>query len=369
MLCYLGQGALILADPSAEKNPFFAMVPTGGATFALVLLSSLATIIASQALISGAFSLTRQAMQLGYFPRVTIKHTAHHAEGQIYIPEVNWMLAIGCIFLVLTFRSSDHLASAYGIAVTGTMAISSVVFFVVARETWHWPQKKALWVLTLFLSFDIPFFLANTVKLADGGWVPVLIGTVIITGMLIWNKGRTLLAEHAMTRLPTLEEALPIIRSRCVARVPGMAVFLASNADRVPAILMHQVERLRTLHENVVLLTIQTASEPEVADDKRLTFTPAIDGVSRIVAVYGFMESPQVLWVMRRAEEAGVLKFVPEETTYMLGRETFLATDAGGMGRFAESIFGYLQRNSIAADRSFGLPANQVVEMGVQIDL
>jgi KUP system potassium uptake protein len=369
LLCYFGQGALVLADPAAAKNPFYAMVPTGGWTIALVILSSLATIIASQALISGAFSLTRQAMHLGYFPRVTIKHTAHHSEGQIYIPEINWMLAIGCLFLVLTFQSSAKLASAYGIAVTGTMVITSLVFYVVTRETWGWSRLKAGAVLALFLAIDVPFFAANTVKLADGGWVPVAIGIVLISAMLIWNKGRTLMAQHHLTRLPTLQEALPIIESRVAARVPGTAVFLASSPDRVPAIMLHQIERMRVLHENVVLMTIQRSFEPVVESAQRVVFSSAEHGIYRVIACYGYMETPDVPALVEAARAAGFVKAPADEVTYFLGRENILASDAGAMKKFPESIFAFLQRNSISADKSFGIPAKQVVEMGVQIDL
>jgi KUP system potassium uptake protein len=200
VLCYFGQGALVLRDPATVENPFFSMVPAGGATLALVALSSVATVIASQALISGAFSLTRQAMQLGYFPRVTIRHTAAHTEGQIYIPQINWILAFGCLLLVIGFQKSDRLASAYGIAVTGTMMLTSYVYYVVMRHTWRWPLPVALAILVLFLSFDVPFFAANTVKIFDGGWVPVLIGVAFIAAMLNWSKGRTLIMEEYLRR-------------------------------------------------------------------------------------------------------------------------------------------------------------------------
>jgi KUP system potassium uptake protein len=200
VLCYFGQGALVLRDPATVENPFFSMVPAGGATLALVALSSVAPVIASQALISGAFSLTRQAMQLGYFPRVTIRHTAAHTEGQIYIPQINWILAFGCLLLVIGFQKSDRLASAYGIAVTGTMMLTSYVYYVVMRHTWRWPLPVALAILVLFLSFDVPFFAANTVKIFDGGWVPVLIGVAFIAAMLNWSKGRTLIMEEYLRR-------------------------------------------------------------------------------------------------------------------------------------------------------------------------
>src|ERR1700733_11733861 len=230
-LCYLGQGALVLRDPSAGDKPFFSMVPTGLPTYLLVALSSMATVIASQALISGAFSLTRQAMLLGYLPRVTVKHTAFDTEGQIYIPEVNRLLAVGCILLVLTFRESVKLAAAYGIAVTGTMAITSVLYYIVARYTWRWSAWKAGGLLALFMSFDIPFLLANLFKFFDGGYVPMLIGAALIAGMLIWSHGRTSLLESYARRFPTFDTARPIL-DRCIStRVPGTAVFLSRSPN------------------------------------------------------------------------------------------------------------------------------------------
>ena len=257
VLGYFGQGALILTDPKAIENPFFAMVPAGLPTYLLVLLSSAATVIASQALISGAFSLTRQAMLLGYLPRVTVKHTAFYTEGQIYIPEVNRLLAAGCILLVLTFRESVKLAAAYGIAVTGTMAITSVLYFIVARYTWHWSAWKAGALLVFFLSFDIPFLAANLFKFFDGGYVPMMIGAALIAGMLIWSRGRTALIAQYSRRYSTFEKAKPLIHRFLCSRVPGSAVFLAPDADHVPPVLMHHVERSRSLHETVVLLTVK----------------------------------------------------------------------------------------------------------------
>src|SRR5580692_8713677 len=278
VLGYLGQGALLLADPKAIENPFFAMVPAGLPTYLLVLLSSAATVIASQALISGAFSLTRQAMLLGYLPRVTVKHTAFYTEGQIYIPEVNRLLAVGCITLVLTFRESVKLAAAYGIAVTGTMAITSILYYIVTRYSWGWSNWKAGGLLLLFLSFDIPFLLANLFKFLDGGYVPMLIGAALIAGMLIWSRGRTALMESYARRFPTFDTARPILE-RCIStRVPGTAVFLSRSPNHVPPILVHHVERTRSLHESVILLTVEEATAPVVPEASRTRVTNLGDG-------------------------------------------------------------------------------------------
>jgi KUP system potassium uptake protein len=369
VLCYFGQGALILRDPSTAENPFFSMVPAGAATLALVGLSSVATVIASQALISGAFSLTRQAMQLGYFPRVTIKHTAAHTEGQIYIPQINWILAVGCLLLVVGFQKSDRLASAYGIAVTGTMALTSLVYYVVMRHTWKWSKAVCLAVLFLFLSFDLPFFAANTVKILDGGWVPVLIGVGFIAAMLIWSKGRTLIVEEYLRRSATMEHALPPLLARVVARLPGTGIFMSSTTTHAPPVLVHMIERERALHERVVILTVVTETIPEVPEERRLEVRSLGDDIYQAIASYGFMQEPDVPKVLGEAASLLGLSIDPQQTTYYLGRESVQGGQKGGMGSFAESLFSYLQRNAVTADRHFHIPPRQVIEIGIQLDL
>jgi KUP system potassium uptake protein len=373
VLCYFGQGALLLREPAALENPFFALVPhflpQGPATLALVILSSAATVIASQALISGAFSLTRQAMQLGYFPRVTIKHTSHHTEGQIYVPEINWLLAAGCILLVLAFRESGRLASAYGIAVTGTMGITSVVFYVVCRQTWGWSRARALPLLLLFLAFDVPFFVANLFKFVDGGWVPVLIGVLLIAAMLIWSKGRTRIVEQYQKRFPTVEDAIPLLLAKAVVRLPGTAVFLSSNTTLAPPGLMHLVERTRALHRRVVLLTIVTDDVAEVPADRRVEVQPIDDQFCRITAHIGFMERPQVIDILVEGTARAGIPFDPSDATYYLGRETIVAKAQTTLGHIAEMVFAYLQRNAVTADSEFGIPPQQVVEIGTQIGI
>jgi KUP system potassium uptake protein len=369
VLCYFGQGALILSDPSTIENPFFSMVPNGWATLFLVVLSSAATVIASQALISGAFSLTRQAQDLGYFPRVTIRHTAAHTEGQIYIPQINWILAIGCLLLVLGFRKSDRLASAYGIAVTGTMMLTSVVYYVVTRHTFKWPRAACMLVLALFLSFDVPFFLANTVKILDGGWVPVFIGVGFIAAMLIWSKGRSLVLEEYSRRFGTVEEALPALAAKVIVRVPGVAVFMSSSASHAPPILIHMVERTRTLHEEVFLVTIATQMVPTVPADERLTVETLGQGFHRVVARFGFMEEPVVPKLLMEACERVKMPVEPDRVTYFLGREAITGHASGTLGRLAEGLFAYLQRNAVAADAVFHIPSKQAMEIGIQLDL
>jgi KUP system potassium uptake protein len=256
---------------------------------------------ASQALISGAFSLTRQAMLLGYLPQVTIKHTAYHTEGQIYIPEVNNLLAIGCLALVLTFRHSVKLAAAYGIAVTGTMAITCILYYIVVCHTWGWNRWKAGAILALFLTFDIPFLLANLFKFFDGGYVPMLIGAALIAGMLIWSRGRTKLMEIYAKRFSTFDAARPIITQSLSSRVPGAAVFIAPSAEYVPPVLVHHVQRSRSLHETVILLTVQRAAIPVVADKSRSQFSALGDGFYRLVIFFGYMELPLLLPALETA--------------------------------------------------------------------
>jgi KUP system potassium uptake protein len=368
-LCYLGQGALVLRDPRAIENPFYSLVPAGLPTYLLIVLSSAATVIASQALISGAFSLTRQAMLLGYLPRVTIKHTAYHTEGQIYIPEVNTMLAVGCLALVLTFRESVKLAAAYGIAVTGTMAITSVLYYIVTRYSWGWSNWKAGALLVLFLSFDIPFLLANLFKFFDGGYVPMLIGAALIAGMLIWSRGRTALMESYARRYSTFDTARPILDHWLSTRVPGTAVFLSPSPDHVPPILVHHVERSRSLHENVILLTVEQATVPVVLEESRSRLTALGDGFYRLIVSFGYMEEPLLLPALSAATRTLGISFDAADTTYYVGLETIVVKDEATINHIPAAIFSYLNRNAVHEERRYGMPLAQVVEIGAQIDI
>jgi KUP system potassium uptake protein len=369
VLCYLGQGALVLGNPQAAENPFYTLVPAGLPTYLLVALSSAATVIASQALISGAFSLTRQAMLLGYLPQVTIKHTAYHTEGQIYIPEVNGLLAVGCLALVLTFRESVKLAAAYGIAVTGTMAITSILYYIVARHTWGWSRWKAGAILAIFLSCDIPFLLANLFKFFDGGYVPMLIGAALIAGMLIWSRGRTSLMEKYARRFSTLDKARPILDRYLASRVPGTAVFISPSAEHVPPILMHHVERTRSLHETVILLTVRQETVPRVADELRSRLTALGDGFYRLVVSFGYMEEPLLLPVLHCVAQNLGLPLDSAETTYYVGHETIVVKDETSLNRIPEAIFSYLNRNAVHAEKRYGMPLDQVVEIGAQVNI
>jgi KUP system potassium uptake protein len=368
MLNYLGQGSLLLLHPDAADNPFFAMVPPGALTYALVGLATLATVIASQALISGAFSLTRQAIQLGYLPRMNIRHTSHHTEGQIYIGAINWFLALACLLLVVSFRESSRLAAAYGIAVTGTMAITSIVYFVVMRTDWKWPLWQALPLLVLFLCWDLPFFASNLLKFVDGGYVPLLIASLLFVLMLNWRRGRTVLTRRLAATAPSLPEFVAALPEG-VARVPGTGVFLSAQTANTPAVMLHYLKHAKAIHERVLILTVVTDRHPRVSLERSCQVEALGRGFHRVVMHTGFMERPRLPDRLAAACARGELAFDLHDTAYFVGRESFLATASGEMGRWSESLFAFLYRNSASPSGWFGLPAENVVEVGMQLDL
>ena len=368
LLSYFGQGALLLSDPSKATNPFYEMVPSV-MLYPMIFLATLAAIIASQALISGAFSLTRQAVQLGYCPRVTIVHTSGQQEGQIYIPEVNWALALATLGLVLYYQESTRLAAMYGPAVTTTMAITSVLFYFVARRNWNWPVWKALPLMLFFLAVDIPFFLSNMLKFEAGGWFPLGLGLVIFTLMTTWRTGRTQLAERFARQSMQLELFLDDVKANPPARVKGTAVFMAASATGTPPVLLHHLKHNKVLHDQVVLLSILSADSPTVPARERVTVEELGVGFYRVVARYGFMQSPAVPEIMAAARKEG-LKVDTLSMSYYLGRETlFPGTRAGGMMRWRKTLFFFMAKNSRAATDYFGIPPGRVVELGMQIDL
>ena len=367
-LSYLGQGALVLRDPHALANPFFAIVPSGPATYALVVLAAMATTIASQALISGVFSLTHQAVQLGYFPRVDIKHTSRAAEGQIYVPLMNWGLMTACVALVLSFKQSARLAGAYGIAVSGTMAITSIVFFDVTRKTWKWPLARSLPLLLLFLSFDLPFFGANLLKIVDGGYIPLLVGAAFFAIMLDWRIGRQIWRERMDQRSAPLAEFLDSLESSGVARVSGTAIYLSTTRE-APFVLVMQAKRIRSIMEHVVLLTVAIEHEPQVKETSRDEVESLESGFVRVTLHFGYMEIPEVPPALTRAIEKSGIPLRVDDATYYVGRETFIAGKGGKMGRVSEGLFAFLSRNAKSAIDHFGLPVERVVELGSRIDL
>jgi KUP system potassium uptake protein len=288
--------------------------------------------------------------------------------GTSYIPEVNRLLAVACILLVLTFRQSVKLAAAYGIAVTGTMAITSVLYYIAARYTWRWSASKSGLVLALFLSFDIPFLAANLFKFFEGGYVPMLIGATLIAGMLIWSRGRTALMEQYARRYSTFEKARPRIEQCLCSRVPGSAVVLAPDAKHVPPVLMHYVERSHSLHETVVLLNVKEAISPVVSEDSRFKVEVLGDGFYKLSVSFGYMEKPRLLPVLQTVAETGQIPFQANGATYYIGYETIIAKN-GGLHRVPEAVFSYLNRNSVHEERRYGMPPEQVVEIGTQVFL
>ena len=366
LLNYFGQGALVLRSPAAKDNPFFLLAPSA-LLLPLVVLATLAAIIASQALISGAFSLTQQSVQLGYSPRVHIVHTSAREAGQIYIPEVNGALMVGCLLLVLYFQTSSAMAAAYGIAVTGTMVITTILFGVVARQRWGWSYLSVISLTTLFLIVDLAFLAANAVKIRHGGWVPIVIAIFVFTLMSTWKRGRSLLGEKLAQGALPLNLFLEDVERRKPTRVPGTAVFMTSSAEGVPVVLLHHLKHNKVLHEQVVLMSVVAEEVPEVPSDERVTLEPLGQGFWRVTAHYGFMESPDVGDILSSAASAG-LRARPQETSFYLGRERLIPTGRSGMMKWRKKIFALMSRNARSATEFFNIPPNRVVELGTQLE-
>lgn len=368
MLNYLGQGALLLRDSEGARNPFYLLAP-GWALYPLVVLSTVATVIASQALISGAFSITRQAMQLGYCPRMEVVHTSAEEKGQIYLPGLNAMLLLGVVVLVLGFRSSSALAAAYGIAVTATMAITTVLAYVVFRERWNVRRALALPVAGLLLGVDLSFFGANAVKIADGGWFPLALGVAIFTLMTTWKRGREILAAKLRAASMDLKDLLESFKGEhAPLRVPGTAVFMTGNPEGSPPALLHNLKHNKVLHEQVVLLTILAEDVPHVVGDERVEVVPLEQGFVRMVARYGFMENPSIPDILKKGREKG-LQFQLMSTSFFLGRETLIPAKQPGMAVWREALFSWMSRNARSATAFFRIPPNRVVELGTQVEL
>jgi KUP system potassium uptake protein len=371
-LNYFGQGALLLHQPAARENPFYLLAPSW-ALYPLIGLATMATIVASQALISGAFSLTHQAVHLGYCPRITVRHTSSTEKGQIYIPEVNWAIGGACIALVLGFKDSSSLAAAYGIAVTGTMSITTLLFHRVMRDLWRWPRWRS-WPLTVaFLAVDLSFFGANAVKIEEGGWFPIVAAVVVFTFMSTWKRGRTVLADMLRDAGLPLELFLADVARRKPIRIPGTAVFLTSNLGSAPPVLLHHLKHNKVLHERIILASMLTEEVPAVPEAERVVSRDLGAGVYQVVAHYGFMEQPNLpalLESLATRPGAGVqLEVKPLEVSYYLGRETLLATGVASLATWRKRLFIVMSRNSATASSFFGLPPNRVVELGAQVEL
>jgi KUP system potassium uptake protein len=367
VLNYFGQGAMLLQDPEAARNPFYLLAP-GWALLPLVALSTLATVIASQAVISGAFSLTRQAIQLGYIPRMQIQHTSSHEQGQIYIPAVNWALMVGVVLLVLGFESSGALASAYGVAVTGTMLMTTLLVSTVMLLLWKWPPVLAVPVLLGFLLVDGLFFAANVPKIVQGGAFPVLAGIVLFVLMTTWKRGKQILVERIDEGSLPLPLFIGSIRVQPPHRVEGTAIFLTARADAVPHALLHNLLHNQVLHTQVVLLTVVNEDRPRVPPQERFEVESYGEGFFRVLLHFGFMDEPDVPAALTLCHEPA-LDFSPMRTTYFLSRETVIASRLEGMARWRGALFAFLLKNANGNLRFFNLPLNRVIELGTQVEI
>ena len=368
MLNYLGQGALVLEDPTAIRNPFYVGVPEW-ARAPMVVLATAATVIASQAVITGAFSVTRQAMQLGYIPRMTIRHTSSETIGQIYIPGVNWAMAAVVILLVVSFGSSSNLATAYGISVSGTMLIDTLLLALVARALWPSWRWWVLPLCVLFFIGDVAFVIANGAKLLQGGWFPLALGIVLFTLLRTWRRGRELLRDEIQKGGIQLDSFLPGLMLAPPVRVPGTAVFLASDPGLVPHALMHNLKHNKVLHERNVFLTVETLSVPYAPKEKRLRIAEIGNDFHRVLVRFGFMETPDVPLALMRSCDAGGIHFDPMDTTYFASRETVVAIARRGMPVWRDRLFALMHRNAAPATGFFRIPGNRLVELGSQVEI
>jgi len=366
LLNYFGQGALILRVPSAVENPFYLMAPRTF-LYPLVAIATVATVVASQALISGAFSLTYQCVQLHYSPRVSIVHTSRSEMGQIYIPEVNAALMIGCLVLVVGFGSSSALGGAYGVAVTGTMAVTSVLFCVLARQRWRWSIWRVGAVAIVFLGIDLAFLISNMTKARQGGWVPLAIAAGVFILMSTWHRGAELLTRHLVELGLPLEQFLEEVERIGPPRVPGTGVFLTANTEQAPLVLQRHLTHNKVLHREVILLAVVTDEVPEVDEDRRLKVEELPHGFYRVRAHYGFMERPDVREIIARCRERG-LEAPPNDTTYYLGRMRLVPTGPAPMMRWRKRLFGLMARTAGSAPDFFSIPPNRVVELGARIE-
>lgn len=367
LLNYFGQGALLLSRPEQAHHPFYGMVPSW-AIIPMVMFATTATIIASQAVITGAFSLTRQAIQLGYLPRMRIIHTSAEQIGQIYVPQVNWLLMIATIFLVVEFRTSDKLAAAYGVAVTSTMLITTLLFYVIARRKWGWNRFAAGSLFVIFFITDLAFFGANMSKIMHGAWFPLVVGGAIFTLMITWQRGRQLLYEQLRKEALTLEDFIQSLSLQSVERVRGQAIFLSGNPGIIPRALLHNLKHNKILHSEIIFLNISTEEVPRIPLGEKLQFEKLGSGFYKVIARYGFMEEPNIVKILALIREKGV-DFKPNQISYFLGREMVLPKEKSKMSKWRTKLFAFLSHNAFAFTAYYDIPPNQVVELGSQIRL
>jgi KUP system potassium uptake protein len=365
VLNYFGQGALVLADPKTEANPFYLMGPTW-LQLPMVVLATAATVIASQALISGAFSMARQCMQLGFIPRMAVLHTSHSEEGQIYVPQINTMLMVGVLVLVFAFKTSDALASAYGIAVTGTFICTGMLAVVVFRRQFGWSRTAAIGVFGGLFILDLLFFVANLLKFLDGGWVPLAIAAVLMGMITSWRRGRELLLARWKSDSLPLSSFVARLPSSRTLRVPGMAIFLTGNQDYVPAALLHNLKHNKVLHERVLFVTMLNEDVPEVPAEERSTVDELGPGIHRVIVRYGFMESPNLPRDLAALGDRGI-DYDPMQASYFLNRETLVAASAPKMPAWRLWLFLLMARNAVPATEFFRIPSDRVIEMGVRV--
>lgn len=372
MINYLGQGALLLGAPNSEverlsANPFYNLAPSW-ALYPLVILATAAAVIASQALISGAFSLTMSAIQLGYCPRLEIDHTSAAERGQIYMPKINWFLMMACIGLVIGFGSSSNLAAAYGIAVTLTMVITTILFYFAAQHLWNWSKLKAGLLCGIFLMVEMAFCLANMLKVFHGGWFPLVAGTVIFILMATWKTGRKILGERLQASSLPLSLFIEDVRANPPLRVKGTAIFLSGNVEGTPIALLHNLKHNKVLHERVVILNISTADLPHVLGKNRVTIEEIGGSFFRVVGKFGFMEDPNVPEILEQCAAKG-FPLDAQDTTFFLSRETVIPTPRKGMAIWRERLFSLMTRNAQSATAFFRIPPNRVVELGMQVEI
>jgi KUP system potassium uptake protein len=367
LLNYFGQGALILRDPAALEHPFYLLAPAW-ALYPLIGLATAATVIASQAVISGTYSLTRQAIQLGYCPRLDIFHTSESEIGQIYMPWINWSLLTAVLILVVGFGSSSNLASAYGVAVTGMMAIDTILAFVVVTTLWKWSKWLAVPLAIGFLFIDLTFFSANTVKLPHGGWFSIAVAAILFTLFTTWYRGRQVLMHHLAPGAIGLEPFIQSITQHPPTRVPGTAVFLTNTLEGVPHSLLHNLNHNKVLHERIVLLTVRTVDIPHVSNEERIEVTPLQGDFYRVIVNYGFKDEPDVPKALELSKAHG-LEFKMMETSFFLSRQTVVPKMGKDMALWREKIFAVMSRNASSATGFFNIPANRVVELGTRVEL
>ncbi|MCX6179499.1 MAG: potassium transporter Kup [Chlorobiales bacterium] len=367
LLNYFGQGALLLSFPKESHNPFYGLVPSW-AMIPMVLLATSATIIASQALITGVFSLAQQAIQLGYFPRLTVTHTSAKHIGQIYVPAANWSLMIATISLVAGFGSSSQLAAAYGVAVTATMLISTILFYYVARDLWQWNRSALNVMISFFAIIDLSFFAASMTKLLHGAWFPLLIGFAVFTLMLTWHEGRILLLQQLKDRTLTVEEFLQSILLQQPQRVDGQAIYLTANPDVIPMAMLHNLRHNKVLHSEVALFHFSVERVPRVRGSRKVEVIKLSDGFFKVVAKYGFLEFPNILQVIALANNQG-LNFKPEAISFFLSREKIVTGVKSKMVLWRKKLFALMARNALSATAYYNLPAGQVIEIGLLVQI